>query len=237
MEQNLTGFDCEDGVYDRIDLSFSSPIAINAFWCLRVIDVADGRFVLKFSYDEDLVAMVKTVPGRRWEDGRWTIPGNSEAALLIDRLTADHRFLATERSDMPLEKARKIAAPTPRAMTIEITGPKPPRSASRTTLTGSTRSKRFQDVVGSTMLAPKLGWSPSTRCPSTLSSRNFSSRHRLFRNTVWKRCATLARTAHQHSRCSTPHHYPAPAGSERQEVRGRMSPDAARAISSGQLTG
>lgn len=123
LDQNLTGFDCEDGVFDRIDLSFEQSDRDQRLLVSdRVIDVEDGLFVLKFGYDEDLVALVKTVPGRRWAEGRWTLPGNSDAATFIDRLVAEHQFLTTERSDLPMEKARNVTATAPRSMTIEING-------------------------------------------------------------------------------------------------------------------
>jgi len=61
----------------------------------RLVEVragAEGRLIVRFDYDPELIARIKNIPGRRWSSAeqRWTIPAQTAAlALFVSRFRAE----------------------------------------------------------------------------------------------------------------------------------------------------
>lgn len=122
LDGRLHGFECEEGVLERVALSVERSTRDQRLLITdRFVDVADGRLVIKFDYDEHLVEVVKQVPGRRWDAESWTVPLHRAGAELVDRLLAEHGFESTERSDGPVDAARAVEPPQ-KTMTMTVEG-------------------------------------------------------------------------------------------------------------------
>lgn len=121
LDGMLHGFECEEGVLDRISIAFERSTRDQRLQLAdRVVDVVADRIALKFEYHEHLVDAVKRIPGRRWETDHWTLPLNAAVADFVRQLVDEHAFVTTERSDGPVAAARNVAALPPATMSIVI---------------------------------------------------------------------------------------------------------------------
>lgn len=101
----------------------AAPAATNghARRATRVVTVEQGVVVIAFPYDADLVAAVKSIPGRRFDSGHkhWTAPLSSLAA--VRAFAEKHRFVVTESAaNAPVTEA--AAAPAPPSRTVRLDG-------------------------------------------------------------------------------------------------------------------
>ncbi len=73
---------------------FPAPIKASA---------ADGEIVLRMEYDPDLVALVKTLPGRRWDGTArtWRIPDTPEARRALEGTLGIARVIEAAESSVP----------------------------------------------------------------------------------------------------------------------------------------
>lgn len=124
LEGMLPGFECEDGVVDRIDVSRSRASRDQQLLIAeRIIDAATSIFFVKFEYDADLVNQIKAIPGRRWESDCWSLPLKRPSAEAVLGLVADHGFVLTERAEALIPQAQDIEdVIVPKRMTITEQG-------------------------------------------------------------------------------------------------------------------
>lgn len=87
---------------------------------LRAVDLADGRFVIRFRYDPELVSAVKAVPGRSFDGASkcWTAPLSSAGALAT--WAERHKFLLTTSAAEVVAGAGPAVVPP--TGTVELAG-------------------------------------------------------------------------------------------------------------------
>ena len=92
---------------------------------IQVTAGESGRLVVHFPYSTERVAVIRTVPGRRWhpEEKYWTVPHTAETLKRMrDLFTSDRVVVAaaveTASEELPVARVREIVRAVDEALTL-----------------------------------------------------------------------------------------------------------------------